>query len=1203
MKKRFILFIIFLFFVSIVTLNAATASGSGNTCNTTIGKTGTYASVGSVYTEKVSRSNNNCYYTDATSMPKKSGYTCTKTLGPFNGATCKSGGETIFSGSIKECARYCRLEGGKCIGNKTSYYTYKCCKNSSEVKKTKIQLISVEGNQYNLNGNTESPAFCIQPGKRYSSGIPYAENDTFDLSKCENTQGDYRCGLAYILMQSLNSDGQYNEEKYTYGETLTALRLWTAYKSNLSGTDGFGSEDVDEGNDLIAAANFYSITAQKAVTDSAYASSGTVCKEGVTQEGLICSGANGYIKALSLFKDVLSGKTLDFSAFAGDPYYTTPTTVYSTDINQVNITIPIFLTCDEVKAAGYDESYCVAPEYVLYDEAGNIVQEGSLECEKQNCHFVLKESLTDCTETTTSIVKEYKLKIMVPKASGTIKQYVPCNSDDYQIMMAIEILKDEDEQEKKWQEVSGSIVIKCVKQCNTAKTCPNKDMIIKTDSPSSCGNTYDTYYEGYKKDPYMNCILNACDQGLKDYFDKSEKYGVNTEVCRIYCREDVTFYMADKTKVYSGMQFRYEIEIPLEGKIKPVNTDNSLTSVVLQKRQCTSEIYYDKKQPNGGDSWLEQYDKAVKAMNEAYNNWKSAEALYDWQMVDNGGNPDKEIIPGVQCYVGTGCDGTCKESKYLNPIEFMYFWPNEGTREKYNKFTVTSASDPKGIKFKISTGKDYNDLPSGDYNHASGCGSKCCLYNECCSGGTSEEDPCKGCCEKNEFYTTGTCMAGHTGDENAAKIEENNTFIVYKSTVDVVAQLIYDLQNCNLYVDSAENRVRFEDGIKYVYNDIYRIVTKYHGIYTPNIIKAKGSSTKDFILTESSCKNEKDCVSLEITYADKNYGAKTEFGKETSLINNDINKNYYCKNGNDSAPDCYKYEELNEVEKNVGIYNSNVTLDHDIITCSGTRTNAKCDTKPMNLPTNDYATFITVTETDFWQPKSYSTEVYTGLVSEDNSTSSNTIPLGKNVYPVSNDKTSGMTGTYNISYKFKNIGEYVFTKLAEYDYSCVYEVYNKTVSYDCDPEDKECKGSYTVTDNVPKINYTDWDKVTDTKGYGFVYRNVDLANLFPNGNRAINTNWSNMSALIEEIKDSANTIYTDSKYLEYSYTLTPDAIKKIREYNKGKNSGAGGYLDNSLIDCEGDSVNGFSNCKSTFLNEFKDSNNSFGIIVNYAGGK
>ena len=70
-----------------------------------------------------------------------------------------------------------------------------------------------------------------------------------------------------------------------------------------------------------------------------------------------------------------------------------------------------------------------------------------------------------------------------------------------------------------------------------------------------------------------------------------------------------------------------------------------------------------------------------------------------------------------------------------------------------------------------------------------------------------------------------------------------------------------------------------------------------------------------------------------------------------------------------------------------------------------------------------------------------------------------------------------------------------------------------------------------------------------------VYRNVNLDNMFPtilgDGSRRMGTNWENSTAYVEEtenyVKSKGIAKYYET-HLEYSYTLSQDAIKKIKEY-------------------------------------------------------
>ena len=331
----------------------------------------------------------------------------------------------------------------------------------------------------------------------------------------------------------------------------------------------------------------------------------------------------------------------------------------------------------------------------------------------------------------------------------------------------------------------------------------------------------------------------------------------------------------------------------------------------------------------------------------------------------------------------------------------------------------------------------------------------------------------------------------------------------------------------------------------------------------------------------------------------------------------------YCVNenkgekssGNNYNASCYPGPGSDDID----LTNTNTKGNHDWLYCTGYQTNAKCY-KDYNgkalLPMNDFAVFTVVSEADFWQPKTYTTEAYTGTVNEGTSGSGNSANLGSYVFPVSMDTTSGQTGAYDIRQRFSYVGSALSKTgiLNEnyYEFTCQYEVYNITNLYDCELSNEtngnvdlsSCNNKcYEIRDGVPIIledsdRCSNWSKITPGKKYGFIYRNVNLGKLFP-ANRKIGTNWSN-NPVIEEIESTNTDMYSNgNRYLEYSYILTSDAIKKIKTYNKNRN-GAGGYIDNSLRGCT--ISDGFYNCSSTFLDLFRDDSNSFGIKVNKSDG-
>ena len=138
---------------------------------------------------------------------------------------------------------------------------------------------------------------------------------------------------------------------------------------------------------------------------------------------------------------------------------------------------------------------------------------------------------------------------------------------------------------------------------------------------------------GYVKDPSLKCILNASEEAKAKY-DFSDIFGVNTNLCRVYCSDEVEYYIPDKVTVKNGRTFTYDIGI----KSYVDRTDNRLLSnVVKEKRTCVSEIYYNNlpsnyawdkiygltldfiKEKNGGkniSSWMELYKVLQKATNK-----------------------------------------------------------------------------------------------------------------------------------------------------------------------------------------------------------------------------------------------------------------------------------------------------------------------------------------------------------------------------------------------------------------------------------------------------------------------------------------------------------------------------------------------------------------------------------------------------------
>lgn len=107
------------------------------------------------------------------------------------------------------------------------------------------------------------------------------------------------------------------------------------------------------------------------------------------------------------------------------------------------------------------------------------------------------------------------------------------------------------------------------------------------------------------------------------------------------------------------------------------------------------------------------------------------------------------------------------------------------------------------------------------------------------------------------------------------------------------------------------------------------------------------------------------------------------------------------------------------------------------------------------------------------------------------------------------------------------------------------------------------------------------------KGYQFFYRPIDLNNPFPN--RDPSTNW--ISWWNDNINKEQLALGYNNK--EYSVALTPEDMRRLKEYNEDKVNNSGnnlGYLDYSIRD------NGKSNFVDRYMNRYTTDYNKLGEV-------
>ena len=315
------------------------------------------------------------------------------------------------------------------------------------------------------------------------------------------------------------------------------------------------------------------------------------------------------------------------------------------------------------------------------------------------------------------------------------------------------------------------------------------------------------------------------------------------------------------------------------------------------------------------------------------------------------------------------------------------------------------------------------------------------------------------------------------------------------------------------------------------------------------------------------------------TDGEKKYGEKQTLAVERHRLES-LDSQYYCHGNN-----CYNYN-ANTSFTEPNMPDHKVSLDYYNCTNS-------CSKTTRQIPDNTYATKVYNIEHDYYNDKKYYANAYTGNVSTSSSGEDVSTPLADYSYPISGNTKTSISG-YPIQFYFTELSN---KKLKGYSTtsSCLIKVYNRTTAYDCKTTNSKgntdlsnCEDNkYNIVNGIPIIsdNQIDWTS-TNKKQYGFVARFIDLDNPFPNGldNRTSIINWTTDD--VEEIKKTANDIFTNSEYLEYSYVLTPTAIKEIKEYNKNQVD-AGGYQNQTLEDCkvtkDESGLSTFTECRSTFL--------------------
>ncbi len=249
----------------------------------------------------------------------------------------------------------------------------------------------------------------------------------------------------------------------------------------------------------------------------------------------------------------------------------------------------------------------------FYNKMGEKIESLRVEeCQKSfGCYSETKLTEALCTvdreeRVPTHVVVKYEKSRRV----DSVKKFVACGSTDNQNMFAyFDYDEDDTSTDTGWKTNLNIIKNPGEKTftimgvyCENDEHCPRADVISSINNTcSNDDNNFDKTFDSYVKDPSLRCIVNLKNDGDKAMYEYSEKFHVNRDLCRIYCSDEVDYYIADKVKQNSdtnnnsGRFFKYNIKVSGSGF---EHSDKLFSSIIKEKRTCVSEIYYSKPIPS-----------------------------------------------------------------------------------------------------------------------------------------------------------------------------------------------------------------------------------------------------------------------------------------------------------------------------------------------------------------------------------------------------------------------------------------------------------------------------------------------------------------------------------------------------------------------------------------------------------------------------
>lgn len=861
--------------------------------------------------------------------------------------------------------------------------------------------------------------------------------------------------------------------------------------------------------------------------------------------------------------------------------------------------------CDVEK--GINPAYCSA-QIVLLDENYNPIDYYTHYdyCEKgHTCHLkIKKEAICNGEEkkndtlhimiVTDPNLKNRVIKKITRKNGQTLYVYDPNGAIVGGYCQQIDAVRE---------------TLKPVCHCDPSRN-PNK-LPDEANLYGVCKNENSSYDELYAGDPNMSSIVNACHEEERNKYDYTDDYNINGNnivydeellstqygfqvksdnfnVCKLFCRDESRFYLANRISVKNGRVLRYDIgQSLIDNKVidetageKKNNTHNYMPSVVLQLRECTSVIhftsdkknkYYNqeidnmftdytmKKDANGkytyvsatNEGWLEQYKKAVSA-GDTRKQMQLLYSIYNCNLY-NEKDLSADIIESIHSTNKNSIESAMIEYQYSKETGKTTVKKDHGTTKDYlmkqegctsrgensplscANYKLVGYDDSYYDKFGIGnsdvTGYEHGIVTS-NLNRTLYCSGEKCYKVKAKNGG-------KCCVTKN---ADGTCAA--TSD------------YCYNPDLDV-----------------SRGKFDYRTNDKIVTTNAAGGQVVYHA---SGKMKLTGNNLDDIDMNYANW-----ALASEVLKAKEQY-----IKDHPSATNNEIND---YVNG------------LIKVYFKDNFANKSNALNYDISSIESQFTTVN----NRKVPVNNYASFVMVTETGYYHTQNYVSSNYDGTISirtEDNlpsgvAANNKFVGLDTQSLPLHLNKP---TGDYNIEFKFNNVktGYIRSNYFVDWDY--------ELMQFKLHEDEKPKSFTYSCVYDLTSVTSCTPGDPTCTNGGGIKpgYRNVNPDDIFESrsGENALPENWrtENGQAAYDKITKSSENLFependgdNEYSYLEYSYTLDPVGIENIREYNRSIETlnGSGltatrGYLNNTLENCDYDENEKiFYNCNSTFLGE------------------